>query len=80
MEETVEEHKPEIIFHLAAQPLVRDSYEDPLYTIKTNALGTTMVLEIIKDKEYIKGAVMITTDKVYENKEWLRPYRENDRL
>lgn len=80
LQQTVEKYQPEIVFHLAAQPLVRDSYKDPVYTIKTNALGTTIVLEVIKNKECIKWAVMITTDKVYENKERLRPYRENDRL
>ncbi len=80
LSKTIDEYQPEMIFHLAAQPLVRDSYENPMYTIKTNAMWTTVVLEMIRIKEYIKWAVLITTDKVYENKEWIWPYRENDRL
>lgn len=80
LSKTIDEHKPEIVFHLAAQPIVRDSYQDPLYTIKTNALGTTTILEMIRTKECVKWAVLITTDKVYENKERIWPYRENDRL
>ncbi|MDD3262624.1 MAG: CDP-glucose 4,6-dehydratase [Candidatus Absconditabacteria bacterium] len=80
LSKTIDTYKPEMVFHLAAQPIVRDSYKDPIYTIKTNAIGTTAVLEMIRIKECIKGAVLITTDKVYENKEWMRPYRENDRL
>lgn len=80
LSQTIDENKPEMIFHFAAQPIVRDSYKDPLYTIKTNAMWTTTVLEMIRTKDCIKWAVLITTDKVYENKEWIRPYRENDRL
>ncbi|MDD4530097.1 MAG: CDP-glucose 4,6-dehydratase [Candidatus Gracilibacteria bacterium] len=80
LEKACDQHKPEIIFHLAAQPIVRESYENPVYTMQTNAIGTVNVLESTRKKDYIKGAVLITTDKVYENKEWLWPYRENDRL
>lgn len=80
LSETIDTYQPEMIFHFAAQPIVRDSYKDPIYTIKTNAMGTTTVLEMIRIKECIKWAVLITTDKVYENKEWIWPYRENDRL
>ncbi|EKE27066.1 MAG: hypothetical protein ACD_4C00066G0002 [uncultured bacterium (gcode 4)] len=80
LEEAVDKYKPGIIFHLAAQPLVRESYKNPVYTMITNSIGTVNVLEMIRLKEYIKWAVMITTDKVYENKEWIYPYRENDRL
>ncbi len=80
LSKTIDAYQPEIIFHLAAQPIVRDSYKDPVYTIKTNAMWTTIVLEMIRIKECIKWAVLITTDKVYDNKEWMRPYRENDRL
>lgn len=72
--------KPEIVFHLAAQPIVRDSYDDPLYTIETNTLGTTNVLEAIRNTPSIRSAVMITTDKVYEDLNTLRPYKEGDRL
>lgn len=80
LEGTVDKYKPEIVFHLAAQALVRDSYQNPIYTMQTNAMGTANVMEIIRLKDFVKWAVIITTDKVYENKEWLRPYRETDRL
>ena len=80
LSKTIDTYQPEIMFHLAAQPIVRESYRNPVYTIKTNAIGTTTVLEMIRIKTCIKWAVFITTDKVYENKEWIRPYRENDRL
>lgn len=80
LSKTINEYQPEMIFHLAAQPIVRESYENPVYTIQTNAIGTTNVLEMIRTKDSVKWAVLITTDKVYENKEWIRPYRENDRL
>ncbi|MFA6973580.1 MAG: CDP-glucose 4,6-dehydratase [Parcubacteria group bacterium] len=72
--------KPEIVFHLAAQPIVRDSYDDPLNTYTTNTIGTANVLEAIKQAGCVKSAVIITTDKVYNNKEWIYPYRENDEL
>lgn len=75
-----ERYKPEIIFHLAAQPLVKEGYKRPVYTFMTNAIGTVHILELIRQYEYIKGWVMITTDKVYENLEWMYPYRETDRL
>ena len=80
LSKTIDEFQPEIVFHLAAQPIVRESYEKPVYTIQTNAIWTTNVLEMIRTKDYIKWAVLITTDKVYDNKEWIWPYRENDRL
>lgn len=72
--------KPDIVFHLAAQPIVRTSYDDPLETFSTNVMGTANVLEICKEVESIKSVVIITTDKVYENKEWHYAYRENDPL
>ncbi len=72
--------KPEIVFHLAAQPLVRNSYDDPLYTFETNVIGTANVLQVIKEVSGIKSAVIITTDKVYENKEGAGFYRESDKL
>lgn len=71
---------PEIVFHMAAQPLVRQSYKVPSYTFETNALGTVHVLEAIRNTPSIKVAVMITTDKVYENHEWPYSYREIDAL
>lgn len=74
------EEKPEIVFHLAAQAIVRTSYDDPIDTISTNVMGTANILEAIKESGCIKSAVIITTDKVYENKEWHHAYRENDPL
>lgn len=74
------QEKPEIIFHLAAQPLVRESYERPLETFQTNILGTANLMEAARDSHLLKAIVVITTDKVYENMEWVWPYRENDIL
>ena len=76
----LEKEKPEIVFHLAAQPLVRDSYDDPLKTYSTNVIGTANILQAVKEIEGVKSVVVITTDKVYENKEWVFPYREIDSL
>ncbi len=75
-----EDEKPEIVFHLAAQAIVRTSYLNPLDTISSNVLGTAHILEAIKETNTVKSAVIITTDKVYENKEWHHAYRENDAL
>ena len=72
--------RPEIVFHLAAQPLVRASYRDPLATYQTNVLGSANVLDALRDLDSVKVAVMVTTDKVYQNNEWLYPYRETDPL
>ena len=72
--------KPEIVFHLAAQPIVRDSYDDPLYTFETNVIGTANILQATKETNKIRAAVMITTDKVYKNKESRHLYREDDNL
>lgn len=71
---------PEIVFHLAAQPLVRRSYKDPIETWSTNVLGTINVLEACRKCPNLKTIVVVTTDKCYENQEWLWGYRENDRL
>jgi CDP-glucose 4,6-dehydratase len=70
---------PEIVIHMAAQPLVRESYNDPVYTYETNVMGTVNILECIKDSN-VKSFLNVTTDKVYENKEWFWPYRENETL
>jgi CDP-glucose 4,6-dehydratase len=72
--------RPEIVFHLAAQPLVRRSYRDPLETWSTNVMGTANVLEACRRTESVRAIVVITTDKVYENREWSWGYREIDRL
>tara|TARA_B100000963_G_scaffold302090_1_gene274891 strand:- start:1935 stop:3032 length:1098 start_codon:yes stop_codon:yes gene_type:complete len=76
---TIEKHMPDIVFHLAAQPLVRYSYTDPVNTYETNVIGTLKVFESCK-KHDVKSIVNITSDKAYENKEWERGYKENDSL
>lgn len=72
--------EPDIIFHLAAQPLVRDSYLDPVYTWETNVNGTMNVMEAVRQLGLETNIVVITSDKCYENKEWIYGYRENDSL
>jgi CDP-glucose 4,6-dehydratase len=71
---------PEIVFHLAAQSLVRASYREPRETFATNVMGTTHVLDALRGDTSVRVAVMVTTDKVYRNNEWLWPYREDDAL
>lgn len=71
---------PEIVFHLAAQSLVRESYKSPIGTFATNVMGTGHILEGLRNVGSVRVAVMITTDKVYKNNEWLWPYREGDAL
>ena len=80
LSEIIEVEKPEIVFHLAAQPLVLESYENPLSTFETNTMGTANILECIKNNKNLKYGVIITTDKVYENKEWVWSYREDDKI
>lgn len=80
IEAAIKEANPEIVFHLAAQPLVRLSYDQPKLTFETNAIGTLNVLEAIRKTSSVKAAVMITTDKVYENIEREYSYREEDKL
>ena len=72
--------QPEVIFHLAAQPLVRESYLDPIKTFDTNIMGTAHVLDAVRGLGSVKAIVMVTTDKVYRNNEWHWPYREDDVL
>lgn len=76
----VRECAPQVVFHLAAQPLVRRSYADPLGTFATNVMGTAHLLEAIRNTPGVRAVVCITTDKCYENKEWVWPYRETDNL
>jgi len=76
----VAQAQPDIIFHLAAQALVRPSYTDPVNTYETNVIGTLNVLEAARKCESVKAIVLITTDKVYDNKEWEKPYTESDEL
>lgn len=71
---------PEVIFHLAAQPLVNRSYEAPIKTYTTNVMGTAHVLDAARLAGSVRAIVVVTTDKCYENQEWVYPYRENDRL
>ncbi len=79
IDKIIKQYQPDIVFHLAAQPLVRYSYENPIETYETNVLGTLKVLEACR-KNDIKAIVNITSDKAYENKEWVWRYRENDTL
>lgn len=74
------EVRPEVVFHLAAQPLVRESYRRPVETFASNVMGTINILEAIRSVSETRVAVMITTDKVYANREWVYPYREDDHL
>ncbi|WP_425806389.1 CDP-glucose 4,6-dehydratase [Desulfitobacterium sp. Sab5] len=75
-----EQSKPEIVFHLAAQPIVRDSYKDPRTTYDINVMGTVNILECIRTSNYVKSFLNVTTDKVYQNNEWVWGYRENEPL
>lgn len=80
LEASIKEFAPEVVFHLAAQPLVRQSYSDPLGTYATNVMGTANVLEAIRNTPSVRAVVSVTTDKCYENREWVWPYREIDPL
>lgn len=76
----VRSHRPEIVVHLAAQPLVRRSYEEPVETYSTNVMGTVNVLEAVRLAGDVHAVVNVTSDKCYDNREWVWGYRENDRL
>lgn len=78
--QAVSDAQPDIIFHMAAQALVRDAYTHPRTTFETNVMGTVNVLEIAKTHPCVKAVIIVTTDKVYDNKEWVWGYREDDRL
>lgn len=78
MKEIFQKYQPEIVFHLAAQPLVRYSYEQPVETYEANVMGTIHVMEAIRSTDSVKVGVMITTDKCYDNKEQMRGYKEDD--
>lgn len=75
-----DEAKPEIVLHLAAQPIVRDSYNDPRYTYETNVMGTVNILECVRFSDCVRSFLNVTTDKVYKNNEWEWGYRENEVL
>lgn len=74
------EARPEIVLHLAAQPIVRDSYKDPRYTYETNVMGTVNVLECVRQTSGVRSVLNVTTDKVYKNNEWYWGYREDELL
>ena len=78
LNEVIQTYKPEIVFHLAAQPLVRYSYKNPIETFETNIMGTVNVLETCRLSDSVRAIVNITSDKCYENREWVWGYREND--
>ena len=80
LKELFREKEPELGFHLAAQPIVRDSYKEPVYTYETNVMGTVNVLECVRLTPSVKSFLNVTTDKVYENREWEYGYRECDPL
>ena len=78
LQKTLSACKPEIVIHMAAQPLVRYSYTNPVETYMTNVMGTVNILESIRQTDAVKATVVVTTDKCYENKEWVWGYRENE--
>ena len=80
LKKTFEEVQPEIVIHMAAQPLVRESYKNPVYTYETNVMGTVNILECVRLTPSVKSFLNVTTDKVYLNKEWEWGYRENEEL
>src|ERR1700733_14791106 len=80
LDRAMQEFAPEVIFHMAAQPLVRFSYQDPIGTYETNVIGTARVLDAIRRTPSVRAVVSVTTDKCYENKEWIWGYRETDPL
>jgi CDP-glucose 4,6-dehydratase len=80
LKQAIADSQPEIVFHMAAQSLVRVSYEDPILTYQTNVMGTANLLETARTTDSVRAVVVITTDKCYENRDWVWGYREIDRL
>lgn len=80
LKESFDAARPEIVLHLAAQPIVRDSYKTPRYTYETNVMGTVNLLECVRLSSCVKSLLNVTTDKVYRNNEWEWGYRENEQL
>lgn len=80
LKKVFEEVQPEIVLHLAAQPIVRDSYKDPVYTYETNVMGTVNIMECVRLNPCVKSVLNVTTDKVYHNNEWCWGYREDEPL
>lgn len=80
LQNAFEEVQPDIVIHLAAQPIVRDSYKNPVYTYETNVMGTVNICECVRQNKCVKSFLNVTTDKVYQNNEWEWGYRENEPL
>ncbi len=80
LKDSITRCKPHVIFHLAAQPIVRYSYDNPLETFSTNIIGTANLMEAIRHNDHVKAVIIVTSDKCYEMKEWLWGYRESDQL
>lgn len=80
LEQVFAKVKPEIVIHMAAQPLVRESYENPVYTYDVNVMGTVNVLESVRKTDSVRSVINVTTDKVYRNREWVWGYREDEEL
>ncbi len=80
LNQTMQQYQPEIVIHMAAQPIVRESYVNPVYTYETNVMGTVNFLEAVRQCESVKSVINVTTDKVYLNNEWEWGYREIDAL
>ena len=80
LKSAIQHAQPDVVFHLAAQPLVRQSYEDPVETYAVNVMGTVNLLEVLRKTESVKAVVNVTTDKCYENREWVWPYRETEAM
>lgn len=80
LQQVFDETQPEIVIHMAAQPIVRESYRNPVYTYEVNVMGTVNVLECVRTHPCVRSFVNVTTDKVYLNKEWAWGYRENEEL
>lgn len=80
LSDAFERAQPEIVLHLAAQPIVRESYKSPVYTYETNVMGTVHILECVRNNPCVKSFLNVTTDKVYQNNEWVWGYRENEPL
>ena len=80
IESVFNKYKPEIVIHMAAQPIVRESYKNPVYTYDVNVMGTVNILECVRNNDCVKSFLNVTTDKVYKNREWEWGYRENEEL
>lgn len=80
LKKVFDETKPDIVIHMAAQPIVRESYRNPVYTYEVNVMGTVNILECVRSSSSVRSFLNVTTDKVYRNREWDWGYRENEEL